>query len=333
MSTVVDQAQGDNFVLYHADTIEVARSMPDASVDFSIFSPPFSSLYTYSASERDLGNVKSHDQFFENYAFLVKEQRRVMAPGRLVAIHCMQLPTSKERDGYIGLKDFRGDLIRAYQREGFIYHSEVCIWKDPVTAMQRTKALGLLHKTIRKDSSMSRQGIADYLIVMRTPGDNTKPIAHTHEDFPVARWQRYASPIWASPRRTDHVLGEATYDLDEDGFLILSDEQWHGDDASGIDATDTLQYRSAREHADERHICPLQLEVIRRAIDLWSRPDDVVWSPFAGIGSEGYVALQKGRKFIGAELKASYFRQAAANLRAASTFVKQPSLFDSPASV
>jgi len=279
---VSNSVEGNGFVAYHADTIEVAREMPSDSVDFSVFSPPFASLYTYSNSERDLGNVRTHEEFFEHYDFLIRETYRVMRPGRLVSIHCMLMPTSKTRDGYIGLRDFRGDIIRAYQRAGFIFHSEVVIWKDPVTAMQRTKALGLLHKQIKKDSCMSRQGIPDYVVTMRKPGENTKPVSHTNETFPVQRWQQYASPVWMD-----------------------------------INPSDTLQYRSAREHDDERHICPLQLGVIRRCIDLWSRPDDLVWSPFMGIGSEGVVALEMGRKFVGAELKASYFKQAAKNLESA----------------
>lgn len=310
---VLNQAQGEGWALYHADTIELARVLPSDSMDFSIFSPPFSSLYVYSDSPRDLGNVRSDAEFFENYSFLVREQMRVMKPGRLMAIHCMLLPTSKERDGFIGLKDFRGDLIRAYQREGFVFHSEVCIWKDPVTAMQRTKALGLLHKQIKKDSAMSRQGIPDYLVVMRKPGVNPSPVTHTDKTFPVERWQRYASPVWA------------TFDsVDDEGFLVCSDDQRADDPSSGINMSDTLQYRSAREHSDERHICPLQLDVIRRAVRLWTNPGDTVWSPFAGIGSEGYVALQEERRFIGAELKRSYFEQAARNLTSA---VKQRSLF------
>ncbi len=275
--------EGRNYVAYHADTIDVARAMPSDSVDFSVFSPPFASLYTYSNSPRDLGNVRTHEEFFAHYDFLIKEQYRVMRPGRLLSFHCMDLPTSKARDGYIGIRDFRGDLIRAHQKHGFIYHSAVCIWKDPVTAMQRTKALGLLHKTIRKDSCMSRQGIPDYVVTMRKPGENTKPVAHTHEEFPVSRWQRYASPVWMD-----------------------------------INPSETLQYRAAREHEDERHVCPLQLEVIRRCVEIWSRPDDLVWSPFMGVGSEGHVALQMGRKFIGAELKGSYFEMAVKNLEAAS---------------
>jgi hypothetical protein len=215
----------------------------------------------------------------------------------------MLLPTSKVRDGYIGLRDFRGDLIRIYQKAGFIFHSEVCIWKNPVTAMQRTKALGLLHKQIKKDSCMSRQGIPDYVIAMRKPGTNPEPVAHTNETFPVDLWQRYASPVWVT---RDGV--------DDEGFDVCKDGPQDGE---GIRQSDTLQYRSARENDDERHICPLQLEVVRRCVRLWSNPVDVVWSPFMGIGSEGVVALEMGRRFIGAELKESYFKQAVANLRTA----------------
>lgn len=277
-----DVRRSENWAIHLADCVELAEEMADESIHYSVFSPPFASLYTYSASERDMGNCRSHDEFWEHYNFLIRESFRVMMPGRLVSIHCMNLPTSKVREGFIGVRDFRGEIIRAYEDAGFIYHSEVCIWKDPVTAMQRTKALGLLHKTIRKDSAMSRQGIPDYLVTMRKPGDNEEPISHTKEEFPVELWQNYASPIWMD-----------------------------------INPSDTLQYRSAREHEDERHICPLQLEVIRRAVKLWSNPGDTVWSPFAGIGSEGFVALEMGRKFIGSELKPSYFRQAHRNLAAA----------------
>lgn len=202
------------------------------------------------------------------------------APGRLVSFHCMNLPTSKVRDGVIGLRDFRGELIQMFSNCGWIYHSEVCIWKDPVTAMQRTKALGLLHKTIRKDSAMSRQGIPDYVVTMRKPGENQNPISHQPEQFPVSLWQQWASPIW-----TD------------------------------IKPNDTLTFRTAREEDDERHICPLQLEVIKRCLALWSNPGDLVLSPFAGIGSEGYEALRWERRFVGIELKRSYYELAVQNLR------------------
>lgn len=303
---VIDQHIADRFAIYNADTVEVARSLPDRSVGMSVFSPPFESLYTYSSSPRDMGNVTGSGEFWDQYRFLVRETARVMKPGRLVAIHCMALPSSKTIHGHIGLRDFPGDIIRAYESEGFIYHSEICIWKDPVTAMQRTKALGLLHKTIRKDSSMSRQSIADKVVVMRAPGGNEEPVAHEGDSFPVTLWQRYASPVWAT------TGGET-----DPGFLDCSQD---------INPSETLQHRSAREDKDERHICPLQLEVIRRCVRLWSNPDDVVWSPFAGIGSEGYVALQEGRRFIGAELKGSYYRQAVLNLKAAAT-PAQGSLF------
>ena len=278
------QHKTDNFTAYHGDCVEVLRSLESESIDYSIYSPPFASLYTYSNSDRDMGNCKTKSEFYEHYKFMVKELYRTLRSGRLVSFHCMNLPTSKTKDGFIGIHDFRGELIKIHEECGFIYHSEVCIWKDPVTAMQRTKALGLLHKTIRKDSSMSRQGIADYLVTMRKQGDNTKPIAHTPEEFPVSLWQKYASPVWMD-----------------------------------INPNETLQFRSARDNDDERHICPLQLEVIRRGIDLWSAKNDIVFSPFMGIGSEGYVALQKGRKFIGSELKESYYNCAVKNLVNAET--------------
>jgi hypothetical protein len=279
---VLGQSEGSGWALYHADCIDVLRGMPPASVHYSIFSPPFASLYTYSNSDRDLGNVKDGAEFAEHFSFLIPELLRVTKPGRLLSFHCMNLPTSKARDGYIGITDFRGQLIRAFVEAGWIYHSEVCIWKDPVTAMQRTKALGLLHKQIKKDSCMSRQGIADYLVTMRKPGDNPEPVTHTNETFPVELWQRYASPVWMD-----------------------------------IDAGNTLQYMGARDSEDERHICPLQLDIISRALELWTNPGDTVLSPFAGIGSEGFVALEKKRRFIGAELKESYYRTAIKNLDAA----------------
>ncbi len=305
----------EQFALYNADTVDVARTLPDASVDFSVFSPPFSSLFVYSNSPRDMGNVRSDDEFFAHYDFLVREQARVMRPGRLVAIHCMQLSSTLSMHGHVGLRDFRGDIIRAYQRHGFIYHSEVCIWKCPVIAMERTKSLGLLHKQLKKDSAMSRQGLPDYLVIMRAPGGNATPIAHTNETFPVEVWRRYASPVWVT------IEG-----VDDEGFGICTARPVAGDDSSGINPSATLQHRSAREHEDERHIAPLQLGVIRRALNLWSNPGELVWSPFAGIGSEGYVSLREGRRFVGAELKRSYYEQAVRNLREAES-VKQFGLF------
>lgn len=304
MDSVIEQADGNNWTLYNGDCVEVVRALPIDSVHYSIFSPPFASLYVYSDSPRDMGNCATHAEFYQHFTFLVAELLRVTKPGRLLSFHCMNLPTSKSRDGFIGIDDFRGDLIRMFREAGWIYHSEVVIWKDPVTAMQRTKALGLLHKQIKKDSCMSRQGIPDYLVTMRKPGDNHEPVAHADEDFPVKLWQRYASPVWMD-----------------------------------IHPSDTLQKESAREEKDERHICPLQLEVIRRGLKLWTNPGDVVLSPFAGIGSEGYVACggatREGftvdggpRRFVGVELKASYYEQAVANLRAVETGAgAQQSLF------
>jgi DNA modification methylase len=276
---VLNQNSGENWATYNADVVEGMRGIPDGTVDYSIFSPPFASLYTYSASDRDMGNVRDFREFGHHFRFLLKDLLRATRPGRLCSQHCMNLPTSKSRDGFIGITDFRGMIIRWMQRAGWIYHSEVVIWKDPVTAMQRTKALGLLHKQLRKDSAMSRQGIPDYLVTFRRPGDNSKPVAHDGDEYPVSKWQRMASPVWMD-----------------------------------INPSDTLQYRSAREHEDEKHICPLQLEVIRRAVGLWTAPGDTVLSPFAGIGSEGYVSLEMGRRFVGFELKRSYYEQMVRNL-------------------
>ena len=272
----------EGWQMHQGDCVEIVKEIPSDSIHYTIFSPPFASLYTYSASDRDMGNCKDQEEFLGHFGYLVKDLYRVTMPGRLVSFHCMNLPTSKTHHGYIGIRDFRGDLIRLFEKEGWIFHSEVCIWKDPVTAMQRTKALGLLYKQLKKDSAMSRQGIPDYLVTMRKPGENPERVTHTESEFPVGIWQSYASPVWMD-----------------------------------INPSDTLQFRSAREHEDERHICPLQLQVIQRGIELWSNPGDTVLSPFAGIGSEGYVALQNGRKFIGAELKRSYFETACANLRQA----------------
>lgn len=279
--------KGKGWEMQLGDCVELVRDLPMSCIHYSIFSPPFASLYTYSASERDMGNCRTHSEFYMHFKFLVQELFRVMMSGRLVSFHCMNLPKSKERDGVIGITDFRGELIRMFEHVGFIYHSEVVIWKDPVTAMQRTKAIGLLHKQIKKDSTISRQGIPDYLVTMRKPGENKERVTHTNESFPVSLWQKYASPVWMD-----------------------------------INPSNTLQRKSAREHEDERHICPLQLEVIERAIELWSNPKDLVLSPFAGIGSEGYVATARGRRFLGFELKESYFKQAVLNLKSART---QPS--------
>lgn len=333
-ANIIAQEFGKKFALYHGDCVEVARSLPDNSIDYTVFSPPFISLYTFSDDPRDMSNCQGDETFWGHFRFLVKELFRATKPGRLVSIHCMQLPTSKLQQGYIGIRDFRGEIIRLFQEEGFYYHSEVCIRKDPVSAMQRTKAIGLLHKQICKDSTLSRMAIADYVVnmakaidvdyvvSMRMPGDNPEPVAgpfeayygsETTPDGPlitetgklrtsnspgddwysVAVWQRYAEPIWMD-----------------------------------IAQSDVLSHKMARAEEDERHISPLQLTVIRRCIQMWSNPGDVVFSPFAGIGSELYVAVEMGRRAMGAELKKSYFDQAVRNLHAVEASSAAPNLLD-----
>jgi superfamily II DNA or RNA helicase len=293
MIYATSRAAGANWTIHLGDCVDVVRGIEDGSIDYSIFSPPFASLYTYTNSDRDMGNCRDETEFYQHFVYLVRELYRVIKPGRLLSFHCMNLPASKTHDGYIGIKDFRGDLIRMFQEAGFIFHSEVCIWKDPVTAMQRTKAIGLLYKQLKKDSALSRQGIPDYLVTMRKPGVNPDPITKDPADFPVDLWQRYASPVW--------------FDINQ---------------------SNTLQKESAREQKDEKHICPLQIDVIERAVDLWTNAGDLVLSPFTGIGSEGFVSVQMGRRFVGAELKQSYYKQAVANLERAEREKAQPTLFD-----
>lgn len=275
---ILDQRIEEFYSMYHGDSCEVIKGIPDNSIHYTLFSPPFSSLYTYSNSDRDMGNSKDDEEFYNHFTYLVKELYRVTMPGRLLSFHCMNIPLMKQKDGVIGIKDFRGQLIKLFQDTGFIFHSEVCIWKNPVTEMQRTKALGLLHKQLKKDSHMSRQGIPDYVVTMRKPGENPEPITHTNESFPVDLWQKYASPVWMDIRQSD-----------------------------------TLQKKSARAEEDERHICPLQLEVIKRCVCLWTNPGDIVLDPFAGIASTNYMALRLDRRTIGVELKDSYYVQAVAN--------------------
>src|SRR5690625_694106 len=290
--SILDQEITKDYAIYNADCVEVVKNLPDNSIGFSVFSPPFSSLYVYSNSDRDMGNSRDDKEFFEHFQFLVKELYRVIKPGRSVSFNCRNLPTTKSKHGHNGIRDFRGDMIRSFEKEGFIYHSEVVIWKDPVIAMQRTKALGLLHRTIRNNSAMARQGIPDYLVTMRKPGEDDDPITNTHESFPVELWQKIASPVWMD-----------------------------------IDQSNTLQFRHARDNDDERHIAPLQLDVIERAVMLWSKKGDTVLSPFLGIGSEGYQSVKMDRKFIGAELKPSYFEVARQNMKRAIQEKAQMSLF------
>jgi DNA modification methylase len=268
----------EGYTVHLGDCVKWARRMDDESIDYSIFSPPFADLFVYSNSDHDMGNCASDESFIEQFKFLIAELYRIIKPGRNVSFHCMNLPTTKMRQGFIGLRDFRGDLIRAFQEAGFIYHSEVCIWKDPVVAMQRTKALGLLHKTIRENSTMSRMGLPDYVVTMRKPGEAQERVTHG-DDLPVLMWQKYASPIW--------------------------------DD---INQSRTLNKLPARDNNDEKHMCPLQLDVIERCIHLWTNKGDLVFSPFTGIGSEGYTAVKMNRRFVGTELKPSYWNLACQNI-------------------
>lgn len=299
-----NQAMGSDWTLINGDCVEVIKTFPDNSMHFSIFSPPFSSIFVYSDSERDMGNCSSDEEFFKHFSFLVPELYRVIVPGRLCAVHCSDLPMHKYKDGNIGLKDFPGELIRSFSAAGWVYHSRVTIWKDPVVEMQRTKAHGLLHKTVCKDASKVRQGIADVLLVFRKPGEDA-PVAkpagfdpsgyagdmanecHTSIDV----WQRYASPVWMD-----------------------------------INQTDTLNARVARNDKDGRHLCPLQLQVIERAVQLWTNKGDIVFTPFAGIGSELYGALRQGRKAVGVELKPEYFATAVKNLKSIEAEKSRPSL-------
>lgn len=273
-----DTHKGDGFTVHLGDCVKWTKRMADNSIDYSVFSPPFADLFVYSNSDHDMGNCRDDAEFVAQLRYLIGELFRIIKPGRNVSFHCMNLPTTKMRQGFIGLRDFRGDLIRAFQDAGFIYHSEVCIWKDPVVAMQRTKALGLLHKTIRENASMSRMGLPDYVVTMRKPGDAEVRVTHG-DDLPVMMWQKYASPIW--------------------------------DD---IDQGRTLNKLPARDENDEKHMCPLQLDVIERCIHLWSNPGDLVFSPFTGIGSEGYCAVKMGRQFVGTELKPQYWDLAVQNI-------------------
>ena len=286
MTILKDQFIADDFAYYCGDAVEVSKGLPDNIADISIYSPPFFELYVYSDDPKDMNNSASYSQFKDHYRFLVKEIKRILKPGRICAVHCMDLPIQKGKEGFIGLRDFSGDLIKIHESEGMIYHSRVTIWKNPVTEMQRTKALGLLHKTIKKDSCMSRVGIPDYVLFFRNEGDNEVPIKHQDTDhtkpdyLPVDLWQKYASPVW--------------YD---------------------IDYSRTLQYRNARGKNDEKHITPLQLDTIDRVLHLYSNEGEVIFSPFAGIGSEGFESIEMKRKAVLIELKESYFDLGVQNMK------------------
>lgn len=303
---VFNQVITDNYSLYHGDCVEITKGIPDNSIHYSIFSPPFRNLYTYSNSERDMGNSKNDDEFDRHFSFLVPELYRILMPGRLLSFHCMDIPAMKERDGYVGVKDFPGDLIRIFQAAGFIYHSRVTIWKDPLIEATRTKAIGLMHKQLMKDSAMCRQGLPDYLITMRKPGINDEPIAHpdgltsfagTNEPtdgvYSHQVWRRYASPVWMD-----------------------------------ISQSNTLQKASARENDDERHIAPLQLDVIERAYQLWTNPGDITFTPYGGIMSEAYQAVKMERRAVAIELKGSYFNAGVNNMKLAVKSQTEINLFD-----
>jgi len=283
----LDSASGADWALYHGDCVRVMQQLPSNSVDLGIHSPPFSTLYTYSDSPLDMGNNADDEEFFKHYRFAIDEHYRILRPGRLVVVHCKDMPKFRSSYGVTGLRDFPGDVIRAFEAAGFVYVSRVQVWKSPVDEMYKTKAHGLLYKTLRDDSSSSRQGIPDYLVVFRkwpTAEDEhlVRPVTHTHEEFPLPQWQQWASPCW-----------------------------------SDINPMDVLNAAVATHDKDEKHMCPLQLDLVERCVRLWSNPGDVVFSPFAGIGSEGVVALREGRRFVGVELKGSYFKQATGYLEEA----------------
>jgi len=281
MKTDINTVVGDGWQMHHGDCVRVARQIQDESIDFSVFSPPFADLFTYSNDPQDMGNCIDLDEFRGHFEILIAEMMRIIKPGRIVAVHCVELLATKWKDGHGGGKDFPGEIIRMFWRHGFIQHSpRITIWKSPVTEMQRTKAHGLLYKTLKADSCDSRVGCADYLLIFKKPGENPNPVTKDPNKYPVDWWQEVASPVWMT-----------------------------------VDQGRVLNKDGARDQADERHICPLQLDVIDRAVELWSNEGDLVYSPFTGIGSEGVGALTLNRRFVGSELKESYFNQAVQNLQ------------------
>lgn len=291
LSNDCEHIENENYTIKRGDCVQLINDVPDESIGFSVFSPPFAELYTYSSHIEDMGNSKDYNEFLVQFGYLAKELFRVMKQGRNIAIHCMDLPIQKGKEGYIGLRDFSGMIVDLFQQVGFIYHSRITIWKDPVVEMQRTKALGLLHKQIKKDSTMSRVGIPDYVLIFRKDGERKDPV--TNKDLPVDLWQKYASPVWMD-----------------------------------IDYGKTLQgHRNAKDERDEKHIAPLQLQTIERLIHLYTNPCDTILSPFMGIGSEVYQAVKMGRKGVGFELKESYFKIAKKNIESAVIEKSQISLF------
>jgi len=301
---VLNQVITDKYSLYNGDSAEVIKGIPDNSIGCIMYSPPFSQLYVYNASDRDMGNSKSDQEFYQHFGdYLVPELYRVLQPGRLMIVHCMDIPLMKERDGIIGIKDFSGDLIRLFEKHGFIMHSpRIFLRKSPVIEVTRTHALGLLHKQLLKDSAMCRVGIPDYLVIMRKPGINPNPITHTKADYPVPQWQQDAECYWQNDWFQDPIWTDVNF-------------------------SDTLNKNPAREESDEKHICPLSLDIIGRALKLWSALDDIILDPFGGIMSTGYKALQMGRRFVGIELKESYWKVGAHNCKTAAECQEQITLF------
>lgn len=285
-----DDAEGTNWRMLLGDSCERMAEIADDSVGLSVYSPPFASLFTYSPSPRDLGNSASRGEFFEHYGFIIRENLRITMPGRICAVHVQQLTTTMATNGVIGMTDFRGDVIRAYLDNGWIFHGEVTIDKDPQAQAIRTKAQALMFVTKNRDSSMTRPALADYLLLFRKPGDNAVPIKN---DVSNEEWIDWARPVWLDIRETN-----------------------------------TLNARVARDSADERHICPLQLDFIERVIRLWSNPGEIVFSPFGGIGSEPYTAVRLGRYGLAIELKPSYWRTAVSNLQEIEMQMDLPTLFD-----
>lgn len=307
--------EGQDWTLHHGDCVHVARLIDDNSMGFSVYSPPFSNLYIYSDSEYDMGNSTDDGEFMRHYSYLAEELYRITKPGRLTAIHCKDLPQYKGRDGAAGLRDFPGEIIKMYESKGWQYHSRVTIWKDPVIEMQRTKNHGLLYKQLCKDSAASRQGMADYMIIMRKWGDEDQwESVNRLEDG--ERFCDYIGSSESAPKESDYARGRTEKEK-EKLYSISVWQRYASPVWFDIKQTNVLNYRAAKEKDEERHICPLQLDVINRCIELWSNPGDVVFSPFTGIGSEGYCAVKMGRKFVGAELKESYFNMAVRNIDAA----------------
>lgn len=317
---VINQVVTDRYSIYNGDACELARSLPDNSIHYGIHSPPFEGLYKFTDSDRDISNNEG-ESFWTHYKFLIHELYRSAMAGRLHSVHCMQLPTSKVRHGYIGIRDFRGEIVRAYQDAGWIFHSEVCIWKDPVVAQQRTKSLRLLHKQITKDSTMSGMGLADYIVTFRKPGENPEPV-DGHFDHYVGDAVDVSRKAWAEQATKTIMEGRDPWSF-ERWRSIMTWQKYASPVWTDIRQSRTLAYRCARDEKDEAHISPLQLDVIERCLELWSNPGDVVLSPFAGIGSETYCAVESGRRAVGFELKESYWRQLTTNMEQVDRAVTQ----------